>query len=372
MVLLKQPSVRRLVKFIRSRDLKDKTILHFTGGMYGIGCTVSSLEAIDRILNLKGRTDLKGFIVLVPHLDWFAEEGVAIPDRILPLLEQYWPGNLTVVFKCDDERFKHLAVDGKVAFRVPDDALLRLLIELLEEPIISTSINIASLPPENDFKRLTGMFENWFDIGIVPAPVNVEYDAQPSTVVEYVTSRESKNQSGLDELRCLREGSIPFYGVRNSFLVPTILFVCTANICRSPMAEKLFNHYVKEAGLNYIGDSCGLLPGGQPISAGSLQLLLGKGILEAQEHFSKQFTPDMISGSRLVLTMEERQRDFLRGNEPNSVAKILTLNEYLDEPGDIADPFGSGIDTYRKTFEIIDDRIQRLVSKLRTQANPSG
>lgn len=146
MVLLKQPSVRRLVKFIRSRDLKDKTILHFTGGMYGIGCTVSSLEAIDRILNLKGRTDLKGFIVLVPHLDWFAEEGVAIPDRILPLLEQYWPGNLTVVFKCDDERFKHLAVDGKVAFRVPDDALLRLLIELLEEPIISTSINIASLP----------------------------------------------------------------------------------------------------------------------------------------------------------------------------------------------------------------------------------
>ena len=108
------------------------------------------------------------------------------------------------------------------------------------------------------------------------------------------------------------------------------------------MAEKLFNHYIKEAGLNYIGDSCAL-PGGQPISAGSLQLLLERASSKLRS-ISKQFTPDMISGSRLVLTMEERQRDFLRGNEPNSVAKILTLNEYLGEPGDIADPFGSGID----------------------------
>jgi len=372
LVLLKQPSLRKLEKLIRGGDLKNKTILHFTGGMYGIGCTVSSLEAIDRILKLKGRSDLKGLIVLIPHLEWFADEGVAVPERILPLLEQYWPGNLTVVFKCDDDRFKHLAVDGKVAFRVPDDALLRLVIELLDEPIISTSVNIASLPPENDLKRLTGMYANWFDYGFVPSGVSVDYDAQPSTIVEYVTSRESLNQSGLDELRCLREGSIPFYGIKKSFAVPTILFVCTANICRSPIAEKLFNHYVREAGLNYIGDSCGLFPGGEPISAGSLQLLLEKGILEAQEHYSKQFTPDMISGSRLVLTMEERQRDFLRGNAPNSSAKILTLNEYLGEPGDIGDPYGSGIDTYRKTFEIIDDRIRRLIPKLRTQANPAG
>ncbi len=371
MVLLKQPSVRKLEKVILGGDFKNKTILHFTGGMYGIGCTVSSLEAIERILKLKGRDAVKGLIVLIPHLDWFAYEGIAVPERIVPLLEQYWPGNLTVVFKCDDARFQHLAVDGKVAFRVPDDALLRILIEMLGEPLISTSVNHASLPPENDLKRLTGMYANWFDYGFVPAKVSVDYDAQPSTIVEYVASRESQNQSGLDELRCLREGSIPFHGIKRSFTIPTILFVCTANICRSPMAEKLFNHYIREAGINYIGDSCGLFPGGEPISAGSLQLLLEKGILEAQEHYSKQFTPDMISGSRLVLTMEERQRDFLRGNAPNSSAKILTLNEYLGEPGDIGDPYGSDIDNYRKTYEIIDDRVKRLISKLRTQANPA-
>lgn len=339
--------------------------------MYGIGCTVSSLEAIGRILKLKGHSDVKGLIVLIPHLDWFVHEDIAVPERIQPLLEQYWPGNLTVIFKCDDARFKHLAVDGKVAFRVPSDAMLRLVIEILGEPIVSTSVNIASLPPENDLSRLTGMYANWFDYGFVPGKVSVAYDAQPSTIVEYITSRESKNQSGLDELKCLREGSIPFYGVKKSFEVPTILFVCTANICRSPMAEKLFNHYARQADLHYAGDSCGLFPGGQPISAGSLQLLLEHGILEARDHYSKQVTPEMISGSRLVLTMEERQRDFLRKDAPNSIQKILTLNEYLGEPGDIADPYGSDINNYSKTFEIIDDRVKRLIDRLRTQISPS-
>lgn len=372
MVLLKQPSIRKLEKVILNNDLHNKTILHFTGGMYGIGCTVSSLDAIERIHKLKGRDDNKGLIVLVPHLDWFNHEEVQVPERIMPLLEQYWPGNLTVIFKCGDPRFSHLAVDGKVAFRVPGDDLLRLVIKMLDEPLISTSVNRASLPPENDFKRLTGMYANWFDYGFVPAGVSVDYDTQPSTIVEYVSSRESKNQSGLDELVCLREGSIPFHGVKKSFMKPTILFVCTANICRSPMAEKLFNHYAHQGDLPYAGDSCGLFPGGESISAGSLQLLLEHGILEAKDHFSKQFTPDMISGSRLVLTMEERQRDFLRKNDPNNANKILTLNEYLGEPGDIADPYGSDIDNYRKTFEVIDSRIKSLIARLRGQARPSG
>ncbi len=365
MRLLVQPSVRKLEKTILRNDFKDKTFLHFTGGMYGIGCTVSSKGAIERILRLKGRDDHKGLIVLVPHLDWFEEEGVHIPARLLPLMEQYWPGNLSLAFKCDDPRFEHLAFNGKVAFRVPQDDMLRFVVELLDEPIISTSVNIAKLPPENDLKKLTSIYANWFDYGFLPGKIQTDPDAMPSTLVEYIGSDEK----GGEELKCLREGAIAFYGVKSSFEKPSIMFVCTANICRSPMAEKLFNHYAAKQGLDFMGDSCGLLPGGESISAGSLQLLLENGILEAKDHISKTCSPEMIQSSRLVLTMEARHREFLRRNAPDMAEKILTLNEYLGFEGDIADPYGSHIDNYRETFEIIQDRILRLVEKLK---NPNA
>lgn len=333
--------------------------------MFGIGCRLSSLEAIDRILKLKQRTDREGLIILVPHIDWFTDKNIYIPDRLHPLLDQYWPGNLTAVFNCDQPEYEHVSVNGKVAFRVPNDELLRYFIELLDEPMISTSVNLTSLPPVSNFDHLTGIYASWFDYGIVPSARVFNRDVQPSTIVEYVHSYESHNQSGFDELRCLREGSIPFYEVKKSFELPTIMFVCTANICRSPMADKLFNHYAVAEKLRFAGDSCGLLPGGHQISAGSLQILLEQGILEARDHISKQVTPEMVNGSRLVLTMEEKQRDFLRKNQPEAAKKIMTLNEAVGDPGDIADPYGSDIDNYRKTFEAVNGRILRLIALLK-------
>ncbi|MDZ4181493.1 MAG: protein tyrosine phosphatase, partial [Candidatus Cloacimonadaceae bacterium] len=164
--------------------------------------------------------------------------------------------------------------------------------------------------------------------------------------------------------KCLREGSIPFFSIKASFQVPLIMFVCTANICRSPIADKLFNHIVSERGLKLRGDSCGLMHGGTMISLNSMQLLLERGIMEAQSHVSKQVTPELINASLWVLTMEERQRDILREWEPNASHKIMTLNEIVGESGDIKDPYGSELENYRGTFDLIEDRILRLIDLL--------
>ena len=98
MILIKNPSVRKLDRTFRKENFADKTILHYTGGMFGIGCRLSSRDAIQRILKRKQRSDNKGLIVLLPHIDWFKVHSIYIPERLHPLLEQYWPGNLTVVF----------------------------------------------------------------------------------------------------------------------------------------------------------------------------------------------------------------------------------------------------------------------------------
>lgn len=100
------------------------------------------------------------------------------------------------------------------------------------------------------------------------------------------------------------------------------------------------------------------------ISLNSMQLLMEKGIEEAKDHVSKQITPDIVKHSWLLLTMEQRHRDFIRKQEPSMAHKVLTLNEIMGGEGDIEDPYGSGLDDYRETFAIIEERITGLIDKI--------
>ncbi|MCB5252553.1 MAG: Sua5/YciO/YrdC/YwlC family protein [Candidatus Cloacimonadaceae bacterium] len=360
MIKVNNPSPKKLISILNKDPLQQASILHYTGTMWGVGARLSAISTINRINELKQRRGA-GMIVLVPNIMWFEEENIPVPDKIHTLMQQYFPGNLSIAFTVDDPRFEHVAVNGKVAFRVPQDPLLRLFIELLNEPIVSTSVNYSNLPAENDVARLEKIFGSWFDFALYPPKRVIQDGATASTLVEYF----SKKEGGIEDLKCLREGSVPFYEVKESFSRPLVMFVCTANICRSPIAEKLFAKMIREQNLKLDTDSSGLLEGGHMISLYSMQLLMQQGVLEAQEHVSKQITPEMVAKSWLVLTMEERQRDFLRQANPATGHKILTLNEITGFTGDIADPHGSDIENYRKTYAIIEERLNILINKIK-------
>ena len=360
MLILKDPGLRKLEKFIAVNPLENATILHWTGSMWGIGCRLSASETIARIEALKQRPDKQGFIALIPDMNVLEQDKIPAPVR--PLMNQYWPGNLTLVFNYNDPQLAVIENGSKVALRVPSDPALRALISLLGEPLISTSVNVSGLMPENNYERIVRNYASWFDFALLPSSRELKRPSEPSTIVEYISSEESGSN---DKIKCLREGSIPFYEIKQAFQLPVVMFVCSANICRSPMAENLFRKMIRENNLALATDSCGLMPGGQMISLNALQLLLERGIIDAQQHISKQVTPQLISSSWLILTMEERQRDLLRNAYPNSARRIWTLNEVVNEQGDIDDPFGSNLESYKKTCEIIEDRLQRLTEKLK-------
>jgi len=363
MLKIKNPSPKKLQELLTKNPLQDSSILHYTGSMWGIGARLSAKDAIRRINKLKSR-EKAGMIVLVPDITWFEQQKFDVPDSIYALMQQYFPGNLSIAFKVEDPAFEHIAVNGKVAFRVPTDPLLRYFIELLGEPIVSTSINYSNLPAENDLVKIEKFYDTWFDFALLPHKKAIDAPALPSTLIEYVGKEES---GGVQSVKCLREGSIPFYEVKSSFDKPLVMFVCTANICRSPIAEKLFAKMLSDENLPYSTDSSGLLEGGHMISLSSMQLLMETGIMEAQEHVSKQITSQMIAASWLVLTMEIRQRDFLREANPNMAHKILTLNEITGYDADIDDPFGSEKDNYRTTYAIIEDRLKILINKIKNK-----
>ncbi|HHV37127.1 MAG TPA: protein tyrosine phosphatase [Candidatus Cloacimonetes bacterium] len=356
------PGLRKLRRRVAKLKIQSSKMLHFTGNMWGIGARLSDEAAIDEISRLKRRSK-NGMVVLIYDIAWFEENGVVVPPRLYRLMQQYYPGNISFAFETGQDRFEHISVENKTAFRVPGDPLLRLFIQELGEPMVSTSINYSGLPAEEDIQRIERNYSSWFDFALYPNKGGAHDDISHSTLIEYNYNEINKEET----LNCIREGSVPFHEVKKSFARPMVMFVCTANICRSPIAEKLFRQKVEQQELAIDTDSSGLMQGGHLISLSSMQLLMARGILEAQEHVSKQITPEMVDSSWLVLTMEVRQRDILRESYPQHARKILTLNEITGYSGDVEDPYGYEKPRYEETFEIIEDRLDILINKIKNE-----
>jgi protein-tyrosine phosphatase len=146
-----------------------------------------------------------------------------------------------------------------------------------------------------------------------------------------------------------------------------VLFVCTENICRSPIAEAVFKHYVKKAGLDDLIFSD---------SAGTHSNLIG----EAPDKRAQRVAQDRgyaMSGLRArpveitdfaefdrVLAMDEFNLSTLKHLCPPSDAhKLFLLMQFSDErkPRDIPDPYYGGLRSFEQVLDMIEDATQGLL-----------
>ena len=123
-----------------------------------------------------------------------------------------------------------------------------------------------------------------------------------------------------------------------------ILFVCTGNTCRSPMAESILKHLIKEKNLKDIKvSSCGTNAQiGQPMSENAINALKNMNILPLK-HKAKQFDEKMLENFNLILTMTKVHKDAI-GNYKN----VFTIGEFTSL-GDISDPYGLPVENYQIT-----------------------
>ena len=136
-----------------------------------------------------------------------------------------------------------------------------------------------------------------------------------------------------------------------------VMFVCTGNTCRSPMAEYIFRDECNKRG--YVVDviSSGVSTiDGRPISQNSKLALDKLGIFGSENHKSQVFSGDLASTCDLILTMTRAHKLYV----PISVPNMYSLDEYANV-SDILDPYGMSEDVYFNCALKIKDAVNSVI-----------
>ena len=139
--------------------------------------------------------------------------------------------------------------------------------------------------------------------------------------------------------------------------MPDVLFVCTANICRSPMAAGLFKKMLKEIDPQgeWRVESAGTWGlDGEPAAAGSLAVMENKGI-DISDHRARSVTQDLLQAFDLILTMESGQKESMRMEFSEFSDKIFLLSEMVNQKQDVDDPYGGVFSEYKHAADEIEE-----------------
>jgi protein-tyrosine phosphatase len=148
-----------------------------------------------------------------------------------------------------------------------------------------------------------------------------------------------------------------------------ILFVCTGNTCRSPMAEALFNRLAArdKAGFGYEAISAGISAiQGCPPSPGAITALKDYPGSSLDGFVSRTMDDASVRDAFLILAMSENHKRYILSMFPDAHHKVFTLKEYVyGIPGNIKDPFGSSPEDYKDCAREIAAAIEVLAKKLK-------
>jgi protein-tyrosine phosphatase len=242
-----------------------------------------------------------------------------------------------------------------VGVRCPSDATASALLSEANVPVVAASANRAGRPapvdPDDVLRELDGKIDLLIDAG------RVRYE-KPSTIVRL---------NG-DDYEILRHGVLDERTIKRLTTLH-ILFVCTGNTCRSPMAEALCRRLLADRlgcqtaelqNRGYRIESAGVvgLAGGYA-SPNAVQAMQQRGV-DLTGHFSQPLTVELIHQADYIYTMTASHLETVLSMVPSAADRAATL---LPD-SDIADPVGLDETGYQQCAQTIERALQRRLTEM--------
>jgi L-threonylcarbamoyladenylate synthase len=336
-----------------------------TETVYGIACRADK-ATIARLDAIKQRAPQKSYSLHIAGKD---DVRRYVPRMILPvrkLIEKMWPGPLTIVFDLSaedmDMQRRNLPAEemclytgSSIGVRCPDDAVAAAFLGEAKCPVVAPSANLSGQPPATDGVSAAAQFDGQVDIVL---DGGVCRHQKSSTVVRIWAKG----------LEMLREGFYAESYIRKAMEV-RILFVCSGNTCRSPMAAGLFAKYLAEKlacdvdrldEMGYKISSAGTMAApGAGASPWSIEFCASEGA-DISRHRSCQLDEEQVRNSDLIFAMSRQQCQRVVSLWPEAAAKCGLLAG--DE--EISDPIGGSKELYEACGRLIKAALRKKLGEL--------
>lgn len=315
-----------------------------TETVYGIGIAASQKKHSGMIYDLKGREETKPLSLHIGDLDLLNGSQIYFPRVNYFLMHRFWPGPLTLVIKKRSGE--------KMGYRFPSHKIFRRLVEMLGEPVLATSANKSGQAPALSLAKAREYFGEAVSVYLEGGTPEFQGASTVLDTSQYPPAwiregaRAKEIRAALEEFEAM------------GFLKKKILIACSGNTCRSPMAEGWLRKYLQEKGWSdsFEVHSAGTAAlAGLPPSQEAIEVMEEEHIDISQKR-ARPIHRELIRESNIIFVMTAGHKDTILEQVSDAENKVHIL--------DIPDPVGMDREQYRKTFELIRERILKEMTWL--------